>query len=101
MNMKVKNLRNLFAMRCLMFCNALHIIMAYIWVIPTYRVYRLYDIDELLIMLQSQVAGCHWSHYFAGAFGYADDLVLLAPSVLALRMMLNTCCQFAITSSLI
>ena len=27
--------------------------------------------------------------------GYADDIVLLAPSASALRMMLNTCCQFA------
>ena len=26
---------------------------------------------------------------------YADDIVLLAPSASALRMMLNTCCQFA------
>ena len=52
-------------------------------------------IDELLIRLQSQAVGCHWSYYFAGAFGYADDIVLLAPSASALRLMLNTCCQFA------
>ena len=32
---------------------------------------------------------------FVGALGYADDIVLLAPSTSALRMMLNTCCQFA------
>jgi hypothetical protein len=57
-------------------------------------------IDELLIRLQSQAVGCHWSH-FAGAFGYADDIVLLAPSASALRMMLNICCQFAIDYNLI
>ena len=60
-------------------------------------------IDELLIRLQSQAVGCHWSHYFAGAFGYADDIVLLAPSASVLWMMLNTCCQFVtdyITASL-
>ena len=51
-------------------------------------------IDELLIRLQSQAVGCHWSHYFAGAFGCADDIVL-APSASALWMMLNTSCQFA------
>ena len=51
-------------------------------------------IDELLIRLQTQAVGCHWSHYFAGAFGYADDIVLLAPSASVLQMMLNTCCQF-------
>ena len=58
-------------------------------------------IDELLIRLQSQAVGCHWSHYFAGAFGYADDIVLLAPSASALRMMLNACCQFATDYNLI
>ena len=58
-------------------------------------------IDELLIRLQSQAVCCHWSHYFAVAFGYADDIVLLAPSAPALRMTLNACCQFATNSSLI
>ena len=52
-------------------------------------------IDELLTRLESQGVGCYWSHYFAGAFGYADDIVLLSPSASALRMMFNTCCQFA------
>ena len=46
-------------------------------------------INELLIRLKSQAVGCHWSHYFAGAFGYADNIVLLAPSASALRMMLK------------
>ena len=52
-------------------------------------------IDELLTRLESQAVGCYWSHYSVGALGYADDIVLLAPSASALRMMLNTCCQFA------
>jgi len=52
-------------------------------------------IDQLLTRLEAQAVGCYWSHYFVGAFGYADDIVLLAPSASALRMMLNTCCQFA------
>ena len=52
-------------------------------------------IDDLLTRLELQAAGCYWSHYFVGASGYADDIVLLAPSASALRMMLNTCCQFA------
>jgi len=34
-------------------------------------------------------------HTICGALGYADDIVLLAPSASALTMMLNTCCQFA------
>ena len=36
-------------------------------------------IDELLIRLQSQAVGCHWSHCFAGAFGYTDGIVLWLP----------------------
>ena len=54
-----------------------------------------FSLFELLTRLESQGVGCYWSHYFIGALGYADDTVLLAPSASALRMMLNTCCQFA------
>jgi len=53
------------------------------------------DIDQLLTRLQAQAVGCYRSHYFVGAFGYANDIVLLALSASALRMMLNICCQFA------
>ena len=52
-------------------------------------------IDEFLTRLESQAVGCYWSHYFIGAVGYADDIVLLAPSASASRMMLITCCQYA------
>ena len=48
-------------------------------------------LDELLTRLESQAVGCYWSHYFVGALGYADDIVLLGPSASALRMMHNTC----------
>ena len=37
-------------------------------------------IDELLTRLESQAVGCYWSHYFIGDLGYADNIVLLAPS---------------------
>ena len=36
-------------------------------------------IDELLTRLESQAVGCYWSHYFVGALGYADDIVLWLP----------------------
>ena len=51
--------------------------------------------DELLTRLEPEAVGCYWSHCFVGVFGYADDIVLLTPSASALRMMLNTYCQFA------
>ena len=39
--------------------------------------------------------GCYWDGLFVGALGYADDLILLAPSPSALRLMLNLCESFA------
>ena len=44
--------------------------------------------------------GCHWDSVFTGAVRYADDLVLLAPSLSALRIMLNCCENFAIICGL-
>ena len=35
------------------------------------------------------------ANLFAGAFCYADDIVLLAPCASALRVMLNICCSYA------
>ena len=66
--------------------------------------YLLFILMSILIILYTITSSCrHWSHYFAGAFGYADDIaiVLLAPSASALRMMLNTYCQFATDYNLI
>ena len=45
--------------------------------------------DELLLQLKHNAVGCHWDHHFAGVFCYADDLILLAPSLSALRIMLH------------
>lgn len=44
--------------------------------------------------------GCQWGHLFAGAFCYADDLVLLAPPLSALWFMLDMCEAFAVTHRL-
>ena len=35
--------------------------------------------------------GCHVGKMYAGAFGYADDVVLLAPSLDVLREMVSIC----------
>ena len=53
--------------------------------------------DELLLQLKHNAVGCHWDHHFAGAFCYADDLILLAPSLSALRIMLHTCKSFSVS----
>ena len=39
--------------------------------------------------------GCYFDHHFCGAFCYADDIVLLAPSPAALRHLLASCEQFS------
>ena len=57
-------------------------------------------LDGLLEELADCGCGCYWRDLFAGAFCYADDIVLLAPCASALRMMLNICCSYASTHGL-
>ena len=57
-------------------------------------------IDDLLVDLSNLGVGCFWDSLFAGALCYADDLVLLAPSPSALRIMLRCCENFAVIRGL-
>ena len=57
--------------------------------------------DDLLVELSELGVGCYWEGLFAGALCYADDLVLLAPSPAALRIMLCCCESFATSHSLV
>ena len=45
--------------------------------------------------LSDSGVGCYWRWLFAGAFCYADDVVLLAPCASALRIMLTICDTYA------
>ena len=56
--------------------------------------------DGLLYKLKESGVGCYWGCRFVGGLCYADDLVLLAPSVSALRMMLSICETFALSHGL-
>ena len=58
-------------------------------------------LDDLLLELERAGVGCHWRHHFVGAVCYADDIALIAPSLSALRIMLDTCIQYASSHSLI
>ena len=51
--------------------------------------------DDLLNDLKNLGIGCFWDSLYAGAFCYADDLVLLAPTPSALRIMISLCEEFA------
>jgi len=51
--------------------------------------------DELLYRLSRSSCGCHIGKTFAGALGYADDIVLLSPTYSGLDTMLDICKSFA------
>jgi hypothetical protein len=52
-------------------------------------------IDELTAVLRSTAVGCYFGSLFAGVIVYADDIVLLAPSVRGLRILIQTAHNFA------
>jgi hypothetical protein len=52
-------------------------------------------IDVLLQRLKLQGFGCHIGNTFIGALSYADDIVLLAPTLTSLKKQLHTCEQFS------
>ena len=56
--------------------------------------------DEILVRLRNLGVGCYIGDVFMGAMGYADDLVLLAPSRTAMEMMLRSCEEFAKVNNL-
>lgn len=58
-------------------------------------------INDLLVELSELGVGCVWEGLFASALCYAYDLVLLAPSPAALRILLHHCETFAGTHLLI
>ena len=47
--------------------------------------------DDLFISLSKYGAGCHIGQQFLGAFGYADDVILVDPSKRSLYILLETC----------
>ena len=51
--------------------------------------------DALIERLKRNAIGCHVGPVYAGAFGYADDVALVAPSLYSLRCMIATCEEFA------
>ena len=51
-------------------------------------------IDKLLVKLKKSGIGCHIGKTFAGAFGYADDIILLSPTVNSIKSLYNMCHEF-------
>ena len=51
--------------------------------------------DGLISELLASNVGCYMGAVYAGIFMFADDIKLLAPSVLALNIMLDICINYA------
>ena len=51
--------------------------------------------DELFKCLRSSQAGCHVGQRFMGAFGYADNVILLAPTKHSMHTMKDKCMLFS------
>ena len=56
--------------------------------------------DDLLVELRSLGIGCHIAGVYMGAFGFCDDLLLLAPTRDGMQIMLDTCQRFAMRNNL-
>jgi len=52
-------------------------------------------IDVLIKRLQESGLGCYVGNNYMGSFAYADDLVLLSPTVNGMKQMLTLCEQFS------
>ena len=52
-------------------------------------------VDNLFQLIKTKGIGCHIGSHFCGAFGYADDIILLSPSVNGLQSMLDSYNDFA------
>ena len=52
-------------------------------------------IDELFLLLKESGIGCHVGLTYTEAFGHADDIALVAPSLSNLKQMMKICEQFA------
>ena len=52
-------------------------------------------VNMLFIRLQDLGLGCHVGPIFAGSFGYADDVALVAPTLNAMDKMIKVCEIFA------
>ena len=58
-------------------------------------------IDNLFTELKHCGFGCYIGNLFSGAFGYADDIVLLAPTVFSLNKLYSICKQYGYSHNIV
>lgn len=63
------------------------------------RLFNFY-LNSLIVELSNTKVGCHVDGLCVNNYSYADDMVLLSPSVSALRKMIGVCERFAVTHGL-
>ena len=52
-------------------------------------------LDVLLVRLKDKGLGCHVGNLYMGSFAYADDVVLLSPTLWSLKQMLQICTEYS------
>ena len=57
--------------------------------------------DKRLGKFEEAGVGCYIGNVFVGALAYADDIVLLAPTARAMRLMLGICDHYALEYSIL
>ena len=49
-------------------------------------------VNDVIMALSASGYGCYFHGMFVGCFMYADDLLLLSPSLCDLQLMIDICC---------
>jgi len=57
-------------------------------------------VDAFIVQLRELSVGCHIGTEFVGCLLYADDIILLSPSIVGLQSMLDKCSDIASVLSL-
>ena len=52
-------------------------------------------LDRLMPKLKHSGIGCHIGRTYYGVFGYADDLVIVSPTLFGLRQIIEICEKYA------
>ena len=79
--------------------NHFHCIIAWNRVIASVRFYSQFTL--VLERLKNAAIGCHIGKVYANAFGYADDVGLIAPSLYYLKQMVIICEKYAEEGTLV
>ena len=58
-------------------------------------------LNDLIDVIRSSIIGYRYGNHYMGVYGYADDIVLLSPTLSGLKEMLKLCENYALKHKLI